>query len=194
MTLVLSATFGIDTSSHLQNLRTISRRQAKMLRRSIVSGSESFIRIRFVASYHMIRYDDKELILTCAFYWQRGGIFIEAGANEGEVHSHSLDLELDLGWTGLLVECNPTVTPYLRSKHRKAWVAGVCASTTGFPGVVGKIRWHYLKMLHLKPFFSSISPILKTGATLDDSGLRGIFPLKQIGLILMSRVFLCTQL
>ena len=77
-----------------------------------------------------------QFVMIFFTYGQRGGVFIEAGANDGEFHSHTLDLEMDLGWTGILVECNPTVTPYLRSKHRKAWVAGVCVSTTPHPEVV----------------------------------------------------------
>ncbi|ODM90235.1 Protein Star, partial [Orchesella cincta] len=40
--------------------------------------------------------------------------------------SHTLYLEKELGWTGLLVECNPTVIPILKTHHRKAWVADVC--------------------------------------------------------------------
>ncbi len=67
---------------------------------------------------------------------KRNGVFIEAGANDGGESSgtsisHSLYLELTLGWTGLLVECNPKVVPYLRTKHRKAWIADVCLSPTG---------------------------------------------------------------
>lgn len=54
----------------------------------------------------------------------------------GEFYSHTLRLETDLGWTGLLIECNPGITPYLRTKQRKAWVAGVCISTTQYPKIV----------------------------------------------------------
>ncbi len=67
---------------------------------------------------------------------QRDGIFIEAGAHEGEKGSHTLYLEKELGWTGLLVECNPTVIPYLKTHHRKAWVADACLSPTNTPGIV----------------------------------------------------------
>ncbi|ODM92843.1 Protein Star [Orchesella cincta] len=62
-----------------------------------------------------------------------GGKFLEAGASQGENGSNTLYLEKDLGWTGLLVECNPLVVPYLRNKHRKAWIADVCLSPSSHP-------------------------------------------------------------
>jgi hypothetical protein len=43
---------------------------------------------------------------------------------------------MNLGWSGLLVECNPKVVPELKNVGRKAWLAMVCLSTTGFPKVV----------------------------------------------------------
>ncbi|ODM90236.1 hypothetical protein Ocin01_16439 [Orchesella cincta] len=62
-----------------------------------------------------------------------GGKFLEAGASQGENGSNTLYLEKDLGWSGLLVECNPLVVPYLRNKHRKAWIADVCLSPSSHP-------------------------------------------------------------
>jgi hypothetical protein len=47
-------------------------------------------------------------------------------------------LEKELGWSGVLVECNPKVTPDLRNSARKAWLATVCLSTNGYPQVVNK--------------------------------------------------------
>ena len=41
----------------------------------------------------------------------QGGFFIEAGASDFEEGSNSLHFELDRGWTGLLVEPNPTMYP-----------------------------------------------------------------------------------
>ena len=37
-----------------------------------------------------------------------GGFFLEAGADDGVRDSNSLLLEVNRGWTGLLVEANPT--------------------------------------------------------------------------------------
>ena len=39
------------------------------------------------------------------------GFFIEAGADDFEGDSNSLHFELEHGWTGLLVEPNPTIYP-----------------------------------------------------------------------------------
>ena len=41
----------------------------------------------------------------------QNGFFIEAGADDFEVDSNSLHFELEHGWTGLLVEPNPTIYP-----------------------------------------------------------------------------------
>lgn len=67
---------------------------------------------------------------------KKGGMFIEAGAHAGVKGSHTLYLERELGWNGLLIECNPTVVPYLKSRHRKAWVAEVCLAPTTTPVIV----------------------------------------------------------
>lgn len=77
-----------------------------------------------------------------------GGIFIEAGANDGIGGTHTLYLERVLGWTGLLVECNPLVVPLLRSKRRKAWIADVCLSPTGHAGTVSA-AFGNLKIIYL---------------------------------------------
>jgi hypothetical protein len=41
----------------------------------------------------------------------KNGFFIEAGADDFELHSNTLLFELEHTWTGLLVEPNPTVFP-----------------------------------------------------------------------------------
>ena len=41
----------------------------------------------------------------------KDGFFIEAGADDFELDSNSLHFELEHGWTGLLVEPNPTIYP-----------------------------------------------------------------------------------
>ncbi|CAL8144903.1 unnamed protein product [Orchesella dallaii] len=77
---------------------------------------------------------------------KKNGIFIEAGAHEGEKGSHTLYLEKELGWTGLLVECNPTVVPILKTHHRKAWVADVCLAPSTTPGLLNfsnPTNWTY---------------------------------------------------
>ena len=41
----------------------------------------------------------------------KNGFFIEAGADDFELDSNSLHFELEHGWSGLLVEPNPTIYP-----------------------------------------------------------------------------------
>ncbi|CAL8093448.1 unnamed protein product [Orchesella dallaii] len=57
------------------------------------------------------------------------GFFVEAGANDGELNSHTLALEVFDGWTGLLVEANPQLRQMLLTKKRNVWVASCCLST-----------------------------------------------------------------
>ena len=55
---------------------------------------------------------------------QRGGFFIEAGADDGELLSNTLYLEFKRGWTGLLVEPNPgkwTLSVLARSELSWEW-------------------------------------------------------------------------
>ena len=61
-------------------------------------------------------------------YFQTGGFFIECGANDGQFRSNTLELEMERNWTGLLIEADPILGKQLLDKHRKAWVANVCAS------------------------------------------------------------------
>jgi len=84
--------------------------------------------------------------VTQFFKNKRNGIFIEAGANEGGESSKSLYLEKELGWSGLLIECNPKVIPSLKTKHRRAWIGSVCLAPTTTPGVLNfshPINWSY---------------------------------------------------
>ena len=58
--------------------------------------------------------------------------FVECGAYDGEYLSNTLTLERHLGWSGLLVEGNPSAIGEILSKHRKASLVPFCASTTNF--------------------------------------------------------------
>ncbi|ODN05668.1 Protein Star [Orchesella cincta] len=69
------------------------------------------------------------------FQHKKNGLFIECGAHTGENPSHTLHLELQYNWTGLLIECNPTLIPILRKHHRKAWIGAVCLSPKTTPGM-----------------------------------------------------------
>ncbi len=74
--------------------------------------------------------------VTKFFDLKRNGVFIDVGAKDGVKGSHTLYLEKELGWRGLLVECNPTEVPFLRARHRKAWIADICISPTPHAGLV----------------------------------------------------------
>ncbi|MCL4157471.1 UNVERIFIED_CONTAM: hypothetical protein GTU68_062869 [Idotea baltica] len=53
--------------------------------------------------------------------------------------SNTLALEMKQGWTGLLVEPDPSSFARLRSKHRKAWAANACLSMSDYPKKVSFI-------------------------------------------------------
>ncbi|KAK3880717.1 hypothetical protein Pcinc_014809 [Petrolisthes cinctipes] len=64
---------------------------------------------------------------------KRGGVFVEAGAYDGESLSNTLYLEQQLGWHGLLVEPDPWNFWSLRKKGRKAHAVQACLSPSPFP-------------------------------------------------------------
>jgi len=66
----------------------------------------------------------------------RDGFFIEAGADDFETDSNTLLFELQRGWTGLLVEPNPTIYPKGFTKQRKAWASSACLATEPRPHIV----------------------------------------------------------
>ncbi|XP_068227451.1 uncharacterized protein [Palaemon carinicauda] len=71
--------------------------------------------------------------LSQIFKDKNKGVFVEAGALDGETMSITLDFEKEKDWTGLLVEVDKVSFKGLRSKHRKAWSANVCLSTDPYP-------------------------------------------------------------
>ncbi|CAL8143199.1 unnamed protein product [Orchesella dallaii] len=56
------------------------------------------------------------------------GIFVEYRAFDGLQASHTLNLELNASWTGLLIEPSPVLFQQLKNRHRLAWIANVCVS------------------------------------------------------------------
>ncbi|KAK8748371.1 hypothetical protein OTU49_016103, partial [Cherax quadricarinatus] len=64
---------------------------------------------------------------------KQGGVFVDLGAGDGEYHSLTLQLEKNLGWTGLLVEPNPRLYKMLLRKGRKAMVTNACLSPFSYP-------------------------------------------------------------
>ncbi|KAK8379285.1 hypothetical protein O3P69_019272 [Scylla paramamosain] len=58
------------------------------------------------------------------------GVYLEAGAVDGEYLSNTLYLEKHLGWSGVLVEPLPATYDALRRKHRKSYTLNAALSTT----------------------------------------------------------------
>ncbi|KAA0192444.1 hypothetical protein HAZT_HAZT007910 [Hyalella azteca] len=63
----------------------------------------------------------------------KGGIFIEAGALDGESMSNTLRLETHQGWSGLLVEADSVSFEKLLAKNRKSWSLNACLSPYPYP-------------------------------------------------------------
>lgn len=60
----------------------------------------------------------------------KNGIFVEAGAYDGETWSNTLYLERFLNWTGLLIEPSAENYAKLRSKHRNAYSINNCITAS----------------------------------------------------------------
>lgn len=119
------------------NLETLDQTDSRLIQYALIKHLSSPSKSPYNLDGNGTFRDSFSDWVTKFFGNMTGGKFIEAGANKGDRNSHTLYLERELGWEGLLIECNPLVMPYLRSKHRKAWIADVCLSPTTNPGIVG---------------------------------------------------------
>lgn len=61
------------------------------------------------------------------------GIFIEAGALDGEHLSNTLYMERFLNWTGILIEADPKSYALLLEKNRKSYSLPICLSLVPYP-------------------------------------------------------------
>ncbi|XP_018023033.2 uncharacterized protein LOC108679036 [Hyalella azteca] len=61
------------------------------------------------------------------------GIFVEAGALDGQYLSNTLELEKNQDWTGLLVEASYINYKSILLKNRKAWVSHSCLAVHPYP-------------------------------------------------------------
>lgn len=73
------------------------------------------------------------------------GVFVEAGANDGVTESNTLLLELDHGWTGLLVEPVPQLAELCSRNRPKALVEQV--ALVAFDYRRPTIRMHYSDLM-----------------------------------------------
>jgi len=64
---------------------------------------------------------------------KRAGVFVEAGAWDGEYLSNTLYLETNYTWTGLLVEPNQDAFRLLEKRNRKAKAISSCLSVKRHP-------------------------------------------------------------
>ena len=71
------------------------------------------------------------------FQWTKvGGVFFEAGAADGIHDSSTLKLEIQFGWTGLLMEADPdNFNKLLSNDWRNSQLVGTCISRTKHPEV-----------------------------------------------------------
>jgi len=76
-----------------------------------------------IYSQHFIEY-----MLEALFDEKKNGVFVEAGAFDGEVSSNTLHLEKNYGWRGLLIEPGIDYHAALKSKHRKSHIYPGCIS------------------------------------------------------------------
>lgn len=85
-----------------------------------------------------------------------GGVFVEAGANDGIQQSNTYYFERMRGWTGLLVEPVPELAAACR-RHRRAQVAEAALVGKDFPGATAE--------LHFAGLMSTLSGALGDAAT-----------------------------
>lgn len=70
---------------------------------------------------------------------QKRGFFVECGAFDGYFLANTLDMEVNHGWTGLLIEASPINYQRLVARNRKAWTSNVCLSLEPYPTKVCQI-------------------------------------------------------
>jgi FkbM family methyltransferase len=68
-----------------------------------------------------------------------GGVFVEAGANDGVEQSNTYFLEIFRGWTGLLIEPEPLLAAACR-RNRRARVAQAALVATEEPGATVELH------------------------------------------------------
>ncbi|ELT95653.1 hypothetical protein CAPTEDRAFT_197327 [Capitella teleta] len=67
---------------------------------------------------------------------KKKGFFVEAGGLDGERSSNTIWFEKKHGWTGFLIEMDPSYYLQLRGKNRHCYTANACISSTNFPAMV----------------------------------------------------------
>lgn len=70
------------------------------------------------------------------------GLFVECGALDGELHSNTLSLERNYGWSGVLIEADPYYFEIMLTRNRKSWLIPTCLSVKSNPHMV-IFNWIY---------------------------------------------------
>ncbi|ELT90566.1 hypothetical protein CAPTEDRAFT_209618 [Capitella teleta] len=70
------------------------------------------------------------------FKAKNDGFFVEAGALDGERSSNTIWFEKRFGWTGFLVEMDPSYYLQLRGKNRRCYTCNACISPSNYSSVV----------------------------------------------------------
>ncbi|XP_063223621.1 uncharacterized protein LOC134531718 [Bacillus rossius redtenbacheri] len=65
--------------------------------------------------------------------YKKNGFFVECGALDGETRSNTLVFERTYGWSGLLIEADPSNFAEMVKKNRKAFLSPTCLSIKPHP-------------------------------------------------------------
>ncbi|RXG53911.1 Protein Star [Armadillidium vulgare] len=119
-----------------------------------------------------------DYFIRLIFQDKKNGVFVEAGALDGEFLSNTLRLEMEQNWTGLIIEPDPSSYRELLRKNRKSWSSNSCISNTNYskrttflsrePAIETSNKWAYKGATNelgitLPPVFNSF--LNKTKAT-----------------------------
>jgi FkbM family methyltransferase len=117
-------------------------------------------RTRKRRTFYRSEYGEDRWVDDNIFHGKRDGVFVEAGAIDGEICSNSYYFEKKLGWTGLCVEPNPVQYAILKKKricrtdnfaiyHKpgKARFLAVGGELTGWGGIVETIEPKHMERI-----------------------------------------------
>ena len=105
------------------------------IQKKLVPPSPSTSSLNLHKSIHTGQIGQAEEVIQY-FKMKKNGVFVEAGAWDGEYLSNTLYLEAKYNWTGLLVEPNSGAFNKLVTRNRKAHSVHSCLSVTAHPDIV----------------------------------------------------------
>ncbi len=109
------------------------------LRRPLVRARRAVCEALGSARYSRLALNDLDRKLARHLDFD-GGVFVEAGANDGVEQSNTYYLEKFRGWTGLLVEPEPALAAACR-RNRRARVAEAALVATEVPGATVELHF-----------------------------------------------------